>query len=94
MGRQFGFNSGDITFLEALKEGGGDLRALHRASAAACLNAKSDDVSYYISCAEVVTLFNDAVDDNTEGATAHVLDDANNRGCPIDQQGDSKYLRW
>jgi hypothetical protein len=74
--------SPDITLLAALDNGGGDLSALGRAGTAALLNA-SYGLNYGMTPAQVITAVKSAIVSGNFEATKTLLDDMNNRGCPL-----------
>jgi len=82
-----------MTFLDALKLGGGPglegkEKIFLRAAAAAILNAYYPDptLAYPISSSEILGIVNGFLDSDDEAlinAAAGVLDDYNNEGCPL-----------
>jgi len=79
----------DTSFIDALNAKGGGESALMRHAAAAYLNASHPDVNYGSSAADVVAEVNSALangGDDIEN-TKDDLDEANNQGCSLDQQG-------
>ena len=86
----------NTTFIDALNRGGGGENALMRHAAAAYLNAAHPDISYPIATtAEVVALVNAALasgDPDVINDTKDQLDEFNNSGCSIDQQGRPRMI--
>lgn len=84
----------DTSFIDALHAKGGGEKALMRHAAAAYLNASHPDVNYGVSAADVVAHVNSALasgsEDNIEDLKDD-LDEYNNQGCSLDQQGRVKY---
>ena len=81
----FGSNVfGNMTLLQVLKQGGGDVNALGRHSVAALLNAASADVNYDIATpAMVIAAFNAAVANGTVEAQHQIFANFNEQGCPL-----------
>jgi hypothetical protein len=78
---------GNPTLLDALKLGGGGLKALMRHAVAALLNASSPDVDpdpAFDTTAEVIAAFQAAFDSGDYETTKDLLDASNNAGCPLD----------
>jgi hypothetical protein len=75
----------DMTLLEVLEQGGGKLIALGRHTVAALLNAASPDVSYDLSSAAVISMFNDAYpgDKDDYENLKNVFEGFNEQGCPL-----------
>jgi hypothetical protein len=72
----------DITFAEAVNLGGGGVNALARHAVAAVLSANSGDVAYAYTVAEIIALVQAGGEVNKD-----LLDDANNAGCPLSNNG-------
>jgi len=84
----------DTSFIDALHAGGGGEKALMRHAAAAYLNASHPDVNYGVSAADVVAHVNSALASGSEDDIEDLkddLDEYNNQGCSLDQQGRVKY---
>jgi len=91
----FGRNqfSPNITLLDALHQGGGDQDALARHATAALLNSTSD-MDFEYNSAQVIGLYQDAIDGIVDVETAkNQLADANETGCPFDHDDDWR-LNW
>jgi uncharacterized repeat protein (TIGR01451 family) len=75
--------------LQALNANGGQINALARHATAALLNISSGCINYGIGEAELISLVQQAIDEE-DWSVAGYLDDLNNAGCPISQhqQGD------
>ncbi len=71
------------TLLEALKQGGGKDKALGRHSVAALLNSLNPDVSYAFSTAQVIGLVQTAYATGNFNAAKNILEDQNEKGCPL-----------
>lgn len=76
------FGSG-FSLLDALKQGGGQQKALGRHAVAALLNSASGDVSYDFSTAEVIALVQSAVASGDYETAKNQLADFNEQGCPL-----------
>jgi hypothetical protein len=79
-------NNPNLTLVQALGLNGGGINALARHSVAAFLNAASSNVAYrYEPASAVVTMFQNALVNNTVEATKNLFDAANNGvgGCPL-----------
>jgi hypothetical protein len=78
----------NLTLLQGLQEGGGDVDALTRHAIAAVLAAAHPDVDYPLTVLEIQNMVNAAFasgDAATIEALKDVLDGFNNAGCPISQ---------
>jgi len=69
----------DIDFATAIGLGGGGVNALARHAVAAILNALSGDVDYPYTVAEIIAFVQAGGEANKD-----LLDEANNAGCPLD----------
>ena len=79
----------DPTLLQALNGAGGgnDITALARAAAAALLNINNPNISYPLTETELISSVQAAIDSGDMESLKNQLDEYNNLGCPIDQQG-------
>jgi hypothetical protein len=76
---------GDPSLADALRMGGGSMRALARQAVAALLNASSPDIDYELTSAEVITLTAAALKSNAR-SVAHLkdrLERLNSRSCRL-----------
>jgi hypothetical protein len=86
-----GTDAGSQSLIEALENGGGGVDALLRQAVAAVLNARSDAVDFPLTEQAIVDAVNAAI---TGGDAAVIealkddLDEANNLGCPLGNDGD------
>ena len=72
------------TFLQVLDQGGGGRNALGRHTVAALLNAAHPNVSYDLTVAEVVAMFNDVIQNNGNvNALRSLFESYNEQGCPL-----------
>ena len=74
----------DLTLLEALKQGGGGVKALGRHATAALLNAAHPGIAYPLTVAEVISLVQAALAGTSSDIeeTKTLFDIKNNLGCP------------
>ena len=74
----------DLTLLEALKQGGGGVKALGRHATAALLNAAHPGIAFPFTVAEVISLVQAALAGTSSDLeeTKNLLDAKNNLGCP------------
>ncbi len=79
-------DSKDLTLLEALKLGGGGLKALIRQATAALLNAQHPDVNYLYTTAEVISMFQAAIASGDYETTKGLFEAANEAGCPLKKE--------
>jgi hypothetical protein len=78
-----GFNvSASLTFMTALRSGGGGLTALLRHAAAAYLNAAHPSVDYAFTQAEIVAATNAAIASGNYDAQKDIFEDENEQGSP------------
>jgi hypothetical protein len=78
-----GFNvSASLTFLTALKSGGGGLTALLRHAAAAYLNAGHPSVDYAFTQAQIVAATNAAIASGNYEGQKDIFEDENEQGSP------------
>jgi len=81
----FGRNvPGTPSLLDALKLGGGGLKALMRHATAALLNASNPHVSSPYSAGDVIALFQKAFDSGDYESTKDTFEGLNQTGCPLD----------
>ena len=73
----------DLTLLDALKLGGGGIKALLRQTTAALLNAQHPDINYLYLTAEVISKFQTAIASGDYETTKDLFDAANEAGCPL-----------
>ena len=73
----------DLTLLDALKLGGGGIKALMRQATAALLNAQHPDINYLYPTAEVISMFQAAFKSEDYETTKDLFDAANEAGCPL-----------
>jgi hypothetical protein len=86
----FGANddvSAGTTLEQALNMNGGGINALARHAAAAYLNSLPGAPNYQYTTAEVVTIVQNALNSNSYGTAQGLLATANERGCPLSQNG-------
>ena len=81
--------SGDKTFLETVKQGGGKAKALGRHAVAALLNAANTNVSYLYTEAEVIALVQQAYATGEFNAIKSLLEEQNELGCTAKDGGDN-----
>jgi hypothetical protein len=74
---------GDLTLLEALRQGGGGHEALGRHAVAALLNALNDDVDAAFNADTVIALVQAAYASQDFETNKDILAAANEQGCPI-----------
>jgi hypothetical protein len=78
-----GFNvSASLTFMTALRTGGGGLTALLRHAAAAYLNAAHPSVDYEFTTAQIVAATNAAIASGNYEAQKNIFENANEEGAP------------
>ena len=82
----FGVNvfSPNVTLGKAIALEGGKINQLARHATAALLNASHSGVSFGATTAEVIAMVQAAVASGDYETTALLLDEMNNRGCPLD----------
>jgi hypothetical protein len=73
----------DLTLLEALELGGGELNALLRHVVAALLNSAHADIDYPYDDDAIIALFQEAVDGGDIEGAKGLLEEANEAGCPL-----------
>ena len=78
----FGDDSFD-TLLDALKAGGGGIKALGRHTVAALLNSASQDVDYPFSQQEIIDHYNDAINDDNFEDVKNMFEFQNEQECPL-----------
>lgn len=74
---------GTPSLLDALKLGGGGLKALMRHATAALLNASNPKVTFPYSVGDVIALFQKAFDSGNYEATKDTFEGLNQTGCPL-----------
>ena len=74
---------GTPSLLDALKLGGGGLKALMRHATAALLNASNPNVTFPYSVGDVIALFQTAFDSGNYEATKDTFEGLNQTGCPL-----------
>ena len=74
---------GTPSLLDALKLGGGGLKALMRHATAALLNASNPKVSFPYGTGDVIALFQKAFDSGAYEATKDTFEGLNQTGCPL-----------
>lgn len=72
-----------LTLEDALKQGGGGLKALMRHAVAALLNAAHPDVNSVLTVQQVIDAVQAAVNGGDIEATKNTLEQANEEGCPL-----------
>ena len=73
-----------VTQLQALQANKGDAAALTRHAMAALLNAASPDVSYDLTQAQIVQMYNDALAGTLDvEVTKNIFEGFNEQGCPL-----------
>ena len=75
----------DVTLLEALQGRGGGEIALGRHAVAALLNAASPEVIYAYTEAEIIALVQDAYATGDFKTAKNLLEEENEKGCPLDR---------
>ena len=78
----------DLTLLEALELGGGELNALLRHVVAALLNSAHADIDYPYDFDAIIALFQVAVDGGDIEGAKGLLEEANEAGCPLSDDED------
>jgi hypothetical protein len=78
----------DLTLLEALELGGGELNALLRHVVAALLNSAHADINYPYDFDAIIALFQEAVDAGDIEAAKGLLEEANEAECPLPDDED------
>jgi hypothetical protein len=74
------------SLLGVLQLGGGGKNALGRHAVAAVLNAAHPDVSYDLTVAQVVAMFNDVIQNKGNvNALKTLFEGLNEQGCPLSQ---------
>jgi len=71
------------TLLDVLDNGGGGLEALGRHTVAALLNTTSPGVSYDLSTADVVRMFNAVYPGGDYEGVKNTFEKFNTQGCPL-----------
>ncbi|MBN1974263.1 MAG: carboxypeptidase regulatory-like domain-containing protein [Sedimentisphaerales bacterium] len=85
----------DPTLLQALGANGSGINLLARSAVAALLNAANTNINYAMSVDDVLDAVYDVLDEGTDEeiqALGSELDEYNNAGCPINQDGDPIML--
>jgi hypothetical protein len=78
----------DLTLLEALELGGGELNALLRHVVAALLNSAHADIDYPYDFDAIIALFQEAANGGDIEGVKVLLEEANEAGCPLPDDGD------